>query len=124
MTPVAAHDKKAAVGMLFKTPERLLNDILIIGARKTAVRRDDKVGVCARLAEIVSVAIVEIRALDRARVLEDVLDLAGERVEKRARFGKVLLRPPHLGRGDEVHRVRHLLRALDALDMLADLLHA
>ena len=122
--PVAAHHKKAAVGVLFKALHRLLNNILVVGARKAAVRRHHKIGVCSRLGQIVRVAPVEVRALDLARVLEDLLDLRQDRVEKRARLGKVFFRPPHLGRSDEVHRVRHLLRALDARDVLADLLHA
>lgn len=124
MPPVAAHHKKAAVGVLFKALHRLLNNILVVGAREAAVRRHHKIGVCSQLGQIVRVAPVEVRALDLARVLEDLLDLRRDRVEKRARLGKVFFRPPHLGRGDEVHRVRHLLRALDARDVLADLLHA
>ena len=110
--------------MLVKTPQRLLNDVLIVGTRKTAVRRDDQIGIGARLVHIVGVAVIKVRTRDRTRAAEDLLDLTRDRVEKRARFGKVFLRPPHLGRGDEIHRVRHLLRAADALDMLADLLHA
>ena len=120
---VAAHNEKAAVGVPLKPPERLLNDILVVSARKAAVRRDNKIGVGPR--RVVAFAVrAEIGAVDLARVPEDAADLVCKGIEKGTGLVKVLLRPPHFGRGDEVHRIRHLLRAPDALDMLADLLHA
>ena len=100
-----------------------MNDILIVSARKAAVRRDDKIGVGPR--RVVALAgRAEVGAVDLARVPEDAADLVCEGIEKGAGFVKVLLRPPHFGRGDEVHRVRHLLRAFDAFNVSADLLHA
>ena len=70
------------------------------------------------------IAAEHIGASDLAPALENALDLPRQRVKKRARFFKIFLRPPHFGRGDEVHRVRHLLRAFDAFNVSADLLHA
>ena len=35
--------------MAFDPPQRFLNDILVVSARKAAVRRDDQIGVCAGL---------------------------------------------------------------------------
>ena len=121
---VVAHHENAAVGMAFDPPQRFLNDILVVSARKAAVRRDDQIGVCAGLIGIVRIAAEHIGASDLAPALENALDLPRQRVKKRARFFKIFLRPPHFGRGDEVHRVRHLLRAFDAFNVSADLLHA
>lgn len=78
---VAAHNEKAAVRVPFKPPERLLNDILVVSARKAAVRRDNKIGVGPRRVVVFAVR-AEVRAVDLARVPEDAADLVCEGIEK------------------------------------------
>ena len=99
----------------------LPDGVLVIGAGKALVRRDQQAGGHAGQRSGVGVLRHEIAALNAAVGVEHAADLRLQSVEVGAGIAEILLGLAQLGLRDEVHGVGDLLGLPDASDAAADL---
>ena len=117
MTAVFTDNIQLGVRMFLQHLFSLLEDILVIRACKSLIRRDDQTaeGTIQRVGVMVDG--IEERAFHVPYRTENTLDFRSQCVEVGAYTIQVGTRLTQLGRRNQVHRVGNLFGILDAFDM-------